>query len=109
MPDPSRPPAPEVAALVDRARRRDPDAFRHLFHSHAVAVHRVVRRMVGARPDVEDLVQTTFVEAFRSLVAALFDIPPPPAEASRSIRSSNHCVAWTETGKNFDFAGDPTL
>jgi RNA polymerase sigma-70 factor (ECF subfamily) len=67
MPDPSRPPAPEVAALVDRARRRDPDAFRHLFHSHVVAVHRVVRRMVGARPDVEDLVQTTFVEAFRSL------------------------------------------
>jgi RNA polymerase sigma-70 factor (ECF subfamily) len=67
MPDPSRPPAPEVAALVDRARRRDPDAFRHLFHSHVGAVHRVVRRMVGARPDVEDLVQTTFVEAFRSL------------------------------------------
>jgi RNA polymerase sigma-70 factor, ECF subfamily len=67
MPDPSRPPAPEVAALVDRARRRDPDAFRHLFHSHVAAVHRVVRRMVGARPDVEDLVQTTFVEAFRSL------------------------------------------
>ena len=30
-------------------------------------MHRVVRRMVGARPDVEDLVQTTFVEAFRSL------------------------------------------
>ena len=28
MPDPSRPPAPEVAALVDRARRRDPEAFR---------------------------------------------------------------------------------
>jgi RNA polymerase sigma-70 factor (ECF subfamily) len=67
MPDPSRPPAPEVAALVDRARRRDPDAFRDLFHAHVGAVHRVVRRMVGARPDVDDLVQTAFVEAFRSL------------------------------------------
>jgi RNA polymerase sigma-70 factor (ECF subfamily) len=56
-----------VAALVDRARRRDPDAFRDLFQANVGAVHRVVRRMVGARPDVEDLVQTAFVEAFRSL------------------------------------------
>src|SRR5262245_16282625 len=68
MRDPSRPPpAPEVAALVDRARRRDPEAFRDLFHAHVGTVHRVVRRMVGARADVEDLVQTAFVEAFRSL------------------------------------------
>jgi len=67
MTDPSRPPPAEVTALVERARRRDPDAFRHLFHAHVGAVHRVVRRMVGARPDVEDLVQTAFVEAFRSL------------------------------------------
>jgi RNA polymerase sigma-70 factor (ECF subfamily) len=67
MPDPSRPPAPQVAALVDRARRRDPAAFRDLFQTHDGAVHRVVRRMVGQRADVEDLVQTSFVEAFRSL------------------------------------------
>lgn len=67
MPDPSRPPAPEVAALVDRARRRDPEAFRDLFQTHVGTVHRVVRRIVGARPDVDDLVQTAFVEAFRSL------------------------------------------
>jgi RNA polymerase sigma-70 factor (ECF subfamily) len=67
MPDPSRPPAPQVAALVDRARRRDPAAFRDLFQTHVGAVHRVVRRMVGPRADVEDLVQTAFVEAFRSL------------------------------------------
>src|SRR5437763_15728624 len=67
MPDPSRPPAPQVAALVERARRRDPAAFRDLFAAHVGAVHRVVRRMVGGRADVEDLVQTAFVEAFRSL------------------------------------------
>src|SRR3954462_11986884 len=67
MPDPSRPPAPQVAALVDRARRRDPAAFRDLFQAHVGAVHRVVRRMIGPRADVEDLVQTAFVEAFRSL------------------------------------------
>jgi len=67
MPDPSRPPAPEMPALVDRARQRDPEAFRALFQAHVAAVHRVVRRMVGARPDVDDLVQTAFFEAFRSL------------------------------------------
>src|SRR3954452_14281374 len=67
MPDPSRTPAPQVAALVERARRRDPAAFRDLFQAHVGAVHRVVRRMVGGRSDVDDLVQTAFVEAFRSL------------------------------------------
>jgi RNA polymerase sigma-70 factor (ECF subfamily) len=67
MPDPLRPPAPPVEALVERARRRDPTAFRDLFQAHVGAVHRVVRRMVGGRADVEDLVQTAFVEAFRSL------------------------------------------
>src|SRR6187549_2537765 len=48
MPDPSRPSAPEVTALVDRARRRDPEAFRGLFQTHVAAIHRLVRRMVGA-------------------------------------------------------------
>jgi RNA polymerase sigma-70 factor (ECF subfamily) len=67
MPDPSRPPAPQIAALVDRARRRDPAAFRDLFQAHVGSVHRVVRRMVGGRADVDDLVQIAFVEAFRSL------------------------------------------
>ena len=47
MPDPSRPPAPQIAALVDRARRRDPAAFRDLFQAHVGSVHRVVRRMVS--------------------------------------------------------------
>ncbi|HEX2656750.1 MAG TPA: RNA polymerase sigma factor [Polyangia bacterium] len=67
MPAPSRPSAPEVMALVDRARRQDPQAFRDLFQTHVGTVHRVVRRMVGARADVDDLVQTAFVEAFRAL------------------------------------------
>lgn len=53
--------------MLERARRREPAAFRDLFHGHVAGVHRVVRRIVGARSDVEDLVQTTFVEAFRSL------------------------------------------
>ena len=57
----------DVTALVDRARRRDPAAFRELFRCYLGLVHRVVRRLAGPGPDVEDFVQSAFVEAFRSL------------------------------------------
>ncbi len=57
----------DVTALVDRARRRDPAAFRELFRNYVGLVHRVVRRLAGPGPDVEDFVQSAFVEAFRSL------------------------------------------
>lgn len=59
----------EVAALVDRARRNDAAAYRELFHSHVAGVHRIVYRLVGPSADLDDLVQTVFVEAFRSLPA----------------------------------------
>ncbi len=59
--------APDVTILVERARRRDPAAFRELFHCYVGLVHRVVRRLAGPGPDVEDFVQAAFVEAFRSL------------------------------------------
>lgn len=67
MPDQPRSVAPEVVALLERARRRDHAAFGELFRAHVRGVHRVIRRIAGARTEVEDLVQTTFVEAFRSL------------------------------------------
>jgi RNA polymerase sigma-70 factor (ECF subfamily) len=67
VPDASSSAASAVTALVDRARRRDPAAFRELFHSYLGLVHRVVRRLAGPGPDVEDFVQAAFVEAFRSL------------------------------------------
>ena len=56
-----------MAALVARARQGDGAAIETLFHLHLPGVHRVVYRLVGPQPDVEDLVQTVFVEAFRSL------------------------------------------
>jgi RNA polymerase sigma-70 factor (ECF subfamily) len=59
----------EVAALVDRARANDPAAFRDLFQGHVAGVHRIVYRLVGPASDLDDLVQTVFVEAFRSLPA----------------------------------------
>ena len=57
----------EVTALVDRARRGDVVAIQELFRSHLLGVHRIVYRLVGPIADVDDLVQTVLVEAFRSL------------------------------------------
>jgi RNA polymerase sigma-70 factor, ECF subfamily len=65
--DASPPVAGDVSALVERARRQDAAAFRELFQRHVRAVHRVATRIYGPHPDVEDIVQTSFVEAFRSL------------------------------------------
>lgn len=65
--DPLPPIAADLSALVDRARRQDAAAFRELFQRHVRGIHRVVTRIYGPSPDVEDIVQTAFVEAFRSL------------------------------------------
>jgi RNA polymerase sigma-70 factor (ECF subfamily) len=59
----------DVAALVDRARRHDGAAQADLFRTHLDGVYRIVYRLAGPGPDVDDLVQTVFVEAFRSLPA----------------------------------------
>lgn len=59
--------AAEVAALVERAGRGDQVAFQRLFRAHVAQVHRVVYRLVGPGPEIDDFVQTVFVEAFRSL------------------------------------------
>lgn len=59
--------AGDVAALVDRARLHDRAATQALFRMHVVQIHRLVRRLVGARGDVDDVVQSAFFEAFRSL------------------------------------------
>jgi RNA polymerase sigma-70 factor (ECF subfamily) len=56
----------EEQALVDDCRAGDPRAFEQFFRAHVGRVERVVGNLVGATPDLEDLVQTTFVEALRS-------------------------------------------
>lgn len=65
--DAAGPRAGAMPDLVERARRRDGAAFRELFRCHVGAVHRVIYRLAGPGGEVEDLVQTAFVEAFRSL------------------------------------------
>ncbi len=59
--------AAKGAALVDRARAGDRASFGELFRLHVGRVHRMVYRLVGPSPEIEDLVQTVFVEGFRSI------------------------------------------
>jgi len=64
--DPLANPA-QITDLVERARAGDQASCRELFRMHVGRVHRVVYRLAGPSADVEDLVQATFIDAFRSL------------------------------------------
>jgi len=63
------PPTQVVAALVEGARRGEAAAFRELFRLHHGRVYRLVHRLAGRSLDLDDLVQTVFVEGFRALPA----------------------------------------
>jgi RNA polymerase sigma-70 factor (ECF subfamily) len=54
-------------AYVQRAREGDARAFQELFRSHRRDVARLVGRLLGPRPEVEDVVQEVFIQVFRSL------------------------------------------
>jgi RNA polymerase sigma-70 factor (ECF subfamily) len=53
--------------LVARCKAGEPAAFRQLFREHRASVARLVHRMTGGSPDLEDLVQEVFVQVHRSL------------------------------------------
>lgn len=57
----------DEAATIQKAAGGDADAFRLLFLRHRVDVQRLVFRMVGARPDLDDIVQEVFIQVYRSL------------------------------------------
>jgi RNA polymerase sigma-70 factor, ECF subfamily len=57
----------EPETLVARCQRGDRQAFRELFARHKGDVTRLVQRMLGHRPDVEDVVQEVFLQVYRSL------------------------------------------
>ena len=67
--DSQRTPELDVAALIERARAGEPEAYQALFRLHVARVHRLVHRLAGPSSDLDDLVQTVFVEGFRSLPA----------------------------------------
>jgi DNA-directed RNA polymerase specialized sigma24 family protein len=53
--------------LVARVVAGDDRAFRELYLRHHVVITRRLRRLLGPRHDVEDVLQVTFVEAHRAL------------------------------------------
>jgi RNA polymerase sigma-70 factor, ECF subfamily len=55
------------AAFVARARSGDTDAFRVLVDRHSRSLFRLAFRMTGNEQDAEDVVQESFLRAFRQL------------------------------------------
>jgi RNA polymerase sigma-70 factor (ECF subfamily) len=55
------------AAVVALARDGDSEAFRALVDRHSRAVYRLAHRMTGSSQDAEDVVQETFLKAYRQL------------------------------------------
>ena len=55
------------AAAVALARDGDSQAFRALVERHSRAVYNLAQRMTGSPQDAEDVVQETFLKAYKQL------------------------------------------
>jgi RNA polymerase sigma-70 factor, ECF subfamily len=62
-------PAPALAdlVLVDRCLGGETRAERELFRGHQARVHASLYRVLGSNRDMDDLMQETFIQVFRSL------------------------------------------
>jgi len=59
--------ASEAAAVLARARQGDSEAFRALVERHGRSVFRLAYRMTGTEQAAEDVVQESFLRAYRQL------------------------------------------
>lgn len=62
-----KPPIPDEQRLIARAAGGDTAAFRTLYERSRADVARLVYRMLGARSDLEDVIQEVFIQAYKSL------------------------------------------
>lgn len=60
-------PSPEDPGLLAACRAGDQRAIERLYRTHVTTVSRVIGRLVGPSPDLEDLVQATFIETLQTL------------------------------------------
>src|SRR5271163_4555417 len=59
--------AVEGGSAVERARAGDSDAFRLLVEQHSRSIFRLAFRMTGNEQDAEDVVQESFLRAYRQI------------------------------------------
>jgi RNA polymerase sigma-70 factor (ECF subfamily) len=59
--------ASEAATVLARARQGDSEAFRSLVEQHSRSAFRLAFRMTGNEHDAEDVVQDSFLRAYRQL------------------------------------------
>ena len=71
--DPPTPAEPSAALfemqLVERARKGDASAYDQIMHRHAKRLYALAASMVGNPADAEDVVQETFLGAYKQLAA----------------------------------------
>jgi RNA polymerase sigma-70 factor (ECF subfamily) len=95
-------------ALVARVLDGDDSAFAELYHRHQPVLSRRVYRVLGHLPDVEDVLQVTFVEAYRSLPRYQPDRPFAPWLSGIAFRQvASHLRrarrrAWLRFGEEAD-------
>jgi RNA polymerase sigma-70 factor (ECF subfamily) len=78
-----------IRAVVERARRGDPQAFAELFERYQLDVSRVCRRMLGRGPAAEDAVGEVFLRARRGIETC---DPARPFRPWLLSIAGHHCV-----------------
>ena len=87
----------DAGGAIERAQSGDSDAFRLLVEQHSRVIFRLAFRMTGNEEDAEDVVQETFLRAYRRLsdYEALF--PNLPGSSTTSNEVGESAVLTTST------------